>query len=201
MKSFFAIALWLAVLVPLQGQERLPRQEALKYAFFLSVDLKQLLDTPIPTDPDVKRPVALRDGEYGGLLLPESKLTVEALTKVGKEVAPVGQLWMVKVAPMKDGQVIPARRMKEVEVRAGSESGMAFCCALGTQKDPNGALELLVYGKDKEPLLRVPLKAVTSQKSLETPCDLTSARKDDGAELTLTLLGKYEASFMVGAAE
>ena len=50
--------------------------------------------------------VALRDGEYGGMVLPECKLTVGAIAQAGKEPVPVGQLWMLRLAPLNDGQVV-----------------------------------------------------------------------------------------------
>jgi len=56
-------------------------------------------------------------------------------------------------------------------------------------------LELLVYGKDKKPVLTVPLKTIS--RSQENVVDMVAERKDDGGLLTLRFLGKYEASFMV----
>ena len=75
------MAAFIAGLTTIQAQEQLSRQDALKYAFIVSADLPAMLKTPIPTDPDVKRPVAMRDGEYGGMVLPESKLGPEALPR------------------------------------------------------------------------------------------------------------------------
>ena len=79
MKTTSIAAVLLTAAFAVQAQERLPREEALKYAFFVSVNLKEMLKTPIPTDPDVKRPVVLREGDYGGMVLPETKLTAETL--------------------------------------------------------------------------------------------------------------------------
>ena len=72
------------------AQERLPREEALKYALLVSVDLKQLQGTPIPTDVDVKQPVVVYEGDHGGMLLPEAKLSSEALAKAGDKMYPSG---------------------------------------------------------------------------------------------------------------
>ena len=83
MKTTTIAAVLLTGVLAVQAQERLPREEALKYAFIVSANLKEMLNTPIPTDPDVKRPVALRDGDYGGMVLPEAKLTAEKLAKAG----------------------------------------------------------------------------------------------------------------------
>jgi hypothetical protein len=56
-------------------------------------------------------------------------------------------------------------------------------------------LELLVYGKDKEPVIRAPLHAISRQE--EDPIAMSAERKDDGGHLTLRFLGKYEATFIV----
>ncbi len=135
------------------------------------------------------------------MLLPESKLTAEILAKAGKEVISIGQLWLVKVAPMDEGKVVPVDKLKGVEVRAEDQKATAFCCALATRKNSAGGLDLLVFGKGKEPILRTPLKDATSQNSIESPLDMSAERTDAGAEVTLKVLGKYQAKFMVGEAE
>ncbi len=195
MKQIIFITTVIASLAAAQAQEQLSRQDSLKYAFVVSADLAAMLKTPIPTDPDVKRPVALHDGDYGGMVLPECKLRAEVFSKAGKEVAPVGQLWLLKLVPMNDGQAVPASKLRMVE--ASSEEGRATvpCCALGVRKTADGALELLVFGKDKEPVLRAPVKTISRQQ--EDPIEMSAERKDDGGLITLRFLGKYEASFMV----
>ena len=195
MKRTILLAAFIAGLTTTQAQEQLSRPDALKYAFIVSADLPAMLKTPIPTDPDVKRPVAMRDGEYGGMVLPETKLSPEVLSKAGKDTVPVGQLWLLKLVPMNDGQAVPASKLRWVE--ASSDEGQATvpCCALGVRKDGNGGLELLVFGKDKEPVLRAPMHSISRQQ--ENPLDMSAERKEEGGLVTLRLLGKYEASFMV----
>ena len=189
------MAAFIAGFTTAQAQEQLPRQEALKYAFILSANLAEMLKTPIPTDPDVKRPVALHDGDYGGMVLPETKLSAEAFSKAGKDVAPVGQLWLLKLVPMNDGQPVPASKLRMVQARSEDAQATVPCCALGVRKNADGALELLVYGKDKEPVLRAPIHAISRDQ--ENPIEMSAERKDDGGHITLRFLGKYETTFMV----
>ena len=161
MKTPIVAAVLLTGILAIQAQERLPREEALKYAFIVSANLKEMLKTPIPTDPDVKRPVAMRDGDYGGMVLPESKLNVETLAKVGTEVVSIGQLWLYKLAPLSGGQVASPSKLHKVHVSTADQEGDAVCCALGVKKNADAGLELLVFGKDKEPLARAPMKAIS----------------------------------------
>jgi len=195
MKTTTIAAVLLTGVLAVQAQERLPREEALKYAFIVSANLKEMLNTPIPTDPDVKRPVALRDGDYGGMVLPEAKLTAEKLAKAGTEVVPVGQLWLHKLAPLVGGQVALPSKLHKVHLSVGDQEGDAVCCALGVKKSGDEGLELLVFGKDKEPLAKAPMKAISATQ--ENPIEMSSERQDDRGVIVLKLLGKYEARFDV----
>jgi hypothetical protein len=195
MKRTIVVAVLLTGLVAVQAQERLSREEALKYAFFLTADLKEMLQTPIPTDPDVKRPVAMKDADHGGMILPEAKLSADTFANVGKEATPVGQLWLVKLAPMNEGEVVPKTKLRTVHVRAGDQEADVVCCALGVCKAANRGLELLIYGKDKEPLTRAPMKSIAGQQ--DNPIEMSCDRKDDRALVTLKFLGKYEVTLAV----
>lgn len=176
------------------AQEQLSRSEALKYAFIVSSDLGELLRTPIPTDPDLKRPVAVREGEYGGMILPESKLTATAIDNAGQECVAVAQLWLLKLVPVQDGQPVAGDRLRFISVKSDEGSARVPCCAVAVRKS-SGGLELVLLGKDKNPLLSAPLKQI-SRKS-ENPVEMTAERNSDGGLITLRFLGKYEASFMV----
>jgi hypothetical protein len=195
MKDTLLLAALVAGLTTTQAQEQLPRQEALKYAFIVSANLDAMLKTPIPTDPDVKRPVAMKDGDYGGMVLPESKLSADAFAKAGTDPAPVGQLWLLKLVPMKDGQPVAASKLRMVQASSDEGEATVPCCALGVRKNAEGALELLVFGKDKEPVLTAPLHSISRQQ--EAPIEMAAERKDEGGLVILRFLGKYEASFMV----
>lgn len=178
------------------AQEQLSRSEALRYAFIVSANLGEMLKTPIPTDPDVKRPVAARDGEYGAMVLPESKLSPAAFAKPGKEGVPVAQLWLLKLVPMSDSQPVPGDKLRFVNVTSDEGDARVPCCALGVRTQPTGDdLELVVYGKDKKPVLTAPLKPISRPQ--DGVIEMAAERKDDGGLLTLRFLGKYEASFMV----
>jgi hypothetical protein len=137
----------------LSAQEQLPREQALKYAYAVSVNLEQLQGTPIATDVDLKRPIVLKDGEYGGMFLPEAKLTAEGVAKISDKVAPIGQLWLHKLTPMVDNQGIGSEKLRMAKVigEDGTEVQLPQC-TLGIRRNAAGALELLLYGKGKEPL-------------------------------------------------
>ena len=181
-----------AALNQLPAQEQLPREQALKYAYAASVNLEQLQGTPIPTDVDVKRPIVLVDGEYGGMFLPEAKLTAEGIAKTSDKVAPIGQLWLHKLTPMVDNQGIGSEKLRMAKVTGedGTEVRVPQC-TLGVRRNASGTLEVLLYGKGTEPLVTAPVSAATDKAGQ----GITLARERDysGGELTITLFGKYKA--------
>jgi hypothetical protein len=63
------------------------------------------------------------------------------------------------------------------------------------RRSSSGALELLIFGKGKEPLLTAPLKAIDTKQ--EPPIDLVAERESDCGRVTVKILGKYQASFAV----
>ena len=195
MKKIIICLTLAAGLQVIPAQETLSHAEAFKYACAVATDLGAMLQTPVPTDPDLKRPVAAREGDYGALVLPEAKLTAAAVATPGKEGIPVGQLWLLKLAPMTEGQPVPADRLRFVNVTTEEGSAKVPCCVLAVRATGDNGLELLVLGKDKTPLLTAPLKTITQTQ--DNPIELTAERKDDGGLVTLRLLGKYQASFMV----
>jgi len=103
---------------------------------------------------------------------------------------------MVSLAPVNDGQVIVTNKLRLVYLSSGDREMDAPCLALGARKDAKGNLELLVYGKDAAPLLRLPLKAIAATQ--DVPIDLGGQRKDNGdGVLALRFVGKYEAALTV----
>jgi hypothetical protein len=58
---------------------------------------------------------------------------------------------------------------------------------------------LLVFGKDKEPLLRIAMTQISDKQKL--PIEVSAEQQGDGATLTLKILGKYSASLAVGLSE
>ena len=185
----------LAGLQVISAQEKLPQEEALKYATALSADPKLLAGTPIATDVDTSKPVALREGEFGGMILPQKNLKVEDLAPAGKAVVPIGQLWLRNLTPVLDGSGISQDKLLLAAVTRRGEEITLPKCALGVRRNDAGVLELLVFGKDKEPLLKLPLKSIDVRQEL--PIDATAARTSDEGSITVKILGKYEAKVTV----
>lgn len=182
----------------LGAQEEVPRTEAVKFAAILNFDLDKLADTPIPTDADTKRPFGLKAEKRGLLMVPEAKLSPATFSGVGKQAVPVGQLWLAGLVPAKDGQAAAKEDLKLVSVEHEGQTVTLPLCVLGVRKGAGDRLELLVFGKAKEALLALPLKPATHQQ--KSPLEFTVEREGEAsARVTIALVGKYEASFLVKA--
>jgi hypothetical protein len=177
------------------AQDKLSREDALKYAFLAAADLKQLQGTPIPTDVDLKQPVAVQDGEFGGLVLPEAKLTADAIGKAGEQIVPVGQVWLLKLTPMKNGEAVGADKLRLAKVSHEGNEVQVPQCTLGVRRTSAGALELVVLGKTTTPILTVPLKAIDGKE--QPGIDLVAERDSEAGHITLTIVGKYQGKIDV----
>lgn len=182
----------LGVLSLASAQEKLTTDEALPYARAVS---KHLGGTPIATDVDTEQPAAVRDGEYGGMVLPQKNLKLEALAKAGEAAVPIGQLWLKQLTPMHNGEAVAKDKLRLVTVSGDGQEITAPQCVLAVRKNNGGSLELLVFGKGKEPVVTVALKPLDATQSL--PIDLAAEREGDTGKVTVKILGKYQATLTV----
>jgi len=184
-----------AAAIPASAQEMLSREEAMRYAFLVSKYEPTTGQAPIRVDSDLKRPVAGHDGDYGILILPETKLSASTFQSLQGDVVPVGQLWLRKLTPMAEGSAVDESQLQIVRVMHEGDTARVPLCLLGVRKAKEGALELLIYGKGKEPLLRVPMTKAARTQSL--PIEFTSERESDSGRVTLRFVGQYEATFFL----
>ncbi len=196
-----AIVLIVCACTLVRAQERVPRETCLKAACQLSLDLKQLLDTPIPTDPDIKRVVAVARDEHAGLVLPETRLTAETISKAGTEPTAVAQIWLHKVIPMRDGQPVAIDELKMVRVGPVDNPRTVARCVVAVCRSADGKPQLLILSKDKKPLLTLPVRENPTAGPGDDPIDIAAAAENETGVVTLTIAGRYEASFHVAPTE
>jgi len=192
MKQIIIASAILGIVSLTSAQEKLSTDEALPYARAVS---KHLQGTPIPTDVDTDQPVAVRDGEFGGMVLPQKNLKLDALTKAGGVAVPIGQLWLKQLTPMHNGEAVAKEKLRLVTVSGDGEEVTAPQCALAVRRSAGGTLELLVFGKDKAPIVTAALKPLDTTQAL--PIDLAADREGDVGKVTVKILGKYQATLSV----
>ena len=193
-QTLFALALLVSVQL-VSAQEKVSKEEALSYAKAASADAKQLAGTPIATDVDAQKPAAMKEGEYGGMVLPQKDLKLEAISKATETPVPVGQLWLHNLTPMKDDEAVAESKLRVATAKLDGTELSVPQCALAVRHTSAGALELLVYGKGKEPIASAPLKAIDAKQDL--PIDLAAEREYESGKITIKILGKYQGTIKV----
>jgi len=178
------------------GQTLLSPGEARHYAALTRQDPQSLEKLPLQIQADLSGPIGLTEGDYGGLLIPDARLRLKAVQEAQAAPTPVAELWFHHLAPMKDGWAVSEADLYLVEVTNDGERIKVPCCPVGIRKGDQGGLELLVYGKGKQPLLVLPMRAVNRPGA--APVEFLAERdRDDAGQITIRLFGKYEGQFRV----
>ena len=147
------------------------------------------------SEPDAGRAVAVKLGAHAALLVPDKRLTEAALDKAGKDVTPIGMIWLRGFTPTIAGQKPPREKLQIVNVPGSREQSDIQLCVLGVRRNGDGRIELVVLAKDQE-LVSVPLQKADSKQSLPLEMEVAEI-KDTTAVLAFNLLGKYKADVPV----
>jgi hypothetical protein len=180
------------------AQESLDAEHLQKAVRLITRSTADLKDLQLKLDLDTSKPVGVKGGGDVGLIaIPDKALTADALAKAGKELVPVGQLLTRGVVLAKDGKAVGGDKVRNVIVRDGEKETRVQLYLLGARRGEK-KLELVVFAKDKEPLLTVPLE--TSESSQELPIELSGKGERDNEEsaaLILKFLGKFKSTIPV----
>jgi hypothetical protein len=192
MRPLAVVACFVLLVGLVAGQDRLPQDEARRYAKVCVEQLGSLADAQIETDVDAEKAVAVRGEGGGAMVIPDKKLSKEKLAKAGKDVVPVGQVWLRKWTVVASGKPVAEGKLRVVTVKVDDKDRPMPLLLIGVRKKGEKDLELVAYGKDAEPVLAVPLKPVDFIQ--EQPVEMEWQRGEKEADsLTLTVLGKYQA--------
>ena len=195
MKSLIAILFAFSVVALVEGQEKLSKEDTEKYARPCTEGFGKPLDAQLETQGDPTKAVAVRGEGGGAMVIPDKDLTADKLTKLGKDIVPVGQLWLRKWVPVADGKPVASDKNRVVTVKLDGKDRPMPVLLLGIRKTATEH-ELVVYAKDSDPLLVLSLKTVEFIQ--EAPIELEWERGEKNIDkLTMTILGKYRTIFPV----
>jgi hypothetical protein len=200
MRKWFAVACVLGLAGVCSAQERIPAEQAQKVAKLLIAEAAKVEQPQLKTEVDADKATGLHHEKVGAMVIPDKALSADMLRKAGKEVVPVGQFWVRNLTLVKDGKPVDEDRLRLVTVKVDDKEHQLVLCLLGVRRTPADALELVVYGKDKEPLLKLPLQKADDTQDL--PLDLAAEKaENDTAMVTINVLGKHKATLTVTKAE
>jgi len=191
MKHLVAVAALVAVVNLVAAQEKVPEDHAQAIARLLvkhSADVK----APMKIEVEEDKPYALKDGDYGALVLPAKKLSAEVIDKAGKDVVPIAQFWMKQLTPIASGKALANDKLQLVKVKTDDQELQVTMYWIGVRKGDKG-LEAVIYAKDKEPILVAPLEKADSKQT--NPIEFEAKKGDYIATLIFTCSGKYRFAF------
>jgi hypothetical protein len=195
MKTLVSLALIATVTL---AQEVVPLDEAQRGARKVTDTLGTLADAPFTTDVDVTKPQAIKAGKAGLLVIPDKKLTLETLGGSSESITPICQLWTLNISLGKNGEPAPNDRIRFLNVSDGDRDLQVQLYLVGAAKNADGSLNLVVFAKDKEPFVRVPLTKASASTSQELPIEISGRKDDDNTgTLSLHVLGQYVADLTV----
>ncbi len=175
------------------AQELIPLDKAQEGARKLANILGQPGDLPLTTHVDNEKPQAFKAGDAVLMVIPEQSLSAETLSNAGDTVLPIAQLWTHKLilsssAPAQQRTFTFPEKERDLNVNL---------YLIGVAKNAAGALELIVFGKDKEPLSRTPLTEADGA-SQSFPIEISGQKESEGTgRLTLSILGKHKADLLL----
>jgi hypothetical protein len=181
-----------------QNIEQVPAGQAGKIARKVTAALGSPADAPFAVDPDVEKPAAIKgSGDAGVLALPDRKLTPGTIASVAKDTAAFAHLWMRNVVPAVNNAAPDPAHLRTVAVSDNEKEVKVEIYYVGVTRTDAGALELAIYGKDKEPVVKVPL-VKTDAAASSTPIALDGHKEGENTGvLVITVFGSYKADVTV----
>jgi hypothetical protein len=181
------------------AQEAVPLDEAQRGARIVTDALGTVSDAPFKLEVDVSKPQAIKAGRVGLMVIPGKDFTSASLEKIGSDIIPLGQLWTLNVSLGKEGQATPKEDLRFLTVSEGDRTENVQLYYLGVSKNSEGKLDLTVFAKGSEPLLKLPLtKGLSSEPSQLFPIEITGKKEDDNTGiLSLDIIGGYHVDLTV----
>jgi hypothetical protein len=181
-----------------QDVEKISEEEAQKVARRIAANFSAPADAPFTVEVDVDKPSGLKGGDKAGIIaIPDKRLTAEVVAATGKEITPVGHLWMYNVVPAVEGRAPEPGKLRSVEFGEGEQKRVVEVYYLGITKTDAGALELGLYAKDKSPLVKVPF-VKTDAAANGTSISVSGRKEDENTGvLVVTVFGSYKADITV----
>ena len=181
-----------------QEIQQVPAAEAGKIARKVTAALGSPTDAPFAVDPDLEKPAGIKaSGETGLLALPDKKLKPESLAAAGQDVTPLGHLWMRNIVLAVNNAAPDPAKLRVIGIADNDKEVKVDVYYLGVTKSEAGALDLGIFGKGKDALVKVPL-VKTDAAASSTPIALDGHKEGENTGvLVITVFGSYKADVIV----
>ena len=180
-----------------EDAKRLESDKAAKIAATLVAATSGLTDLPVKVTADTQRAMGITAHDRGGILVPDSRLTAEALKKGDQDVLPIGLLFLHRITPSVADLAMAADEHRQITVTVDDKSVTVFVLPLAVTRVAN-RLVLLAYTNRKPPAVVTTLVEYSESKDLPLEMDVRPAQ-DQRATLLFSVMGRYRASLDVVA--
>ncbi|MDR3405254.1 MAG: hypothetical protein P4L99_22355 [Chthoniobacter sp.] len=179
------------------AQETIDPEEAQKIAQKLAAVSTATSDQPFNVDPDAGKPVGIKGGDAGLIIMPDKQFSADSLANAGKTITAVAQLWTYRINLADKGTTLDKAKLRTITVGDGDKARDVQLYLVGVAKNEQGATELLIYGKGGEPILHAPLTKHFAAKK-EVAIDISGRKtSDESATLALDFFGEYATELAV----
>jgi hypothetical protein len=141
------------------AQENVPLEEAREGARKANATIATEKEMPLQIEADLEKPVAIRGGQVALMIVPDKRMTPAQFGALTTEVSPIAQLWTRNASLQINGEPAQRDRVRVIGVDDRLKKVEVELYLIGARKNEGGASEVLIFGKGKEPLLRLPLTA------------------------------------------
>jgi hypothetical protein len=174
--------------------------EKAKEAAKILVDSIAKLELPVKPSVDGTSGTGLYAGKVGVFVVPDTKLTADALKKHEKGVLPVGILFMTDAVTLVSAdKPVAAKDHLRAEVTINNDTLKVNVIALAAARVAD-RLVLMAYAKDKKPVVVAELNE--TEDKTDHVLDVEARKQEEKrAALNINVLGKYKAALRLAAKE
>jgi hypothetical protein len=174
--------------------------EKAKEAAKALVDAIAKLELPVKPSVDGTSGTGLHAGKVGVFVVPDTRLTADALKKHEKGVLPLGILFMTDAVTLVSAdKPVAAKDHLTTEVTIGDNTVTVNVVALAAARVAD-RLVLLAYAKGKKPVVVAELNE--AEDKTDHVLDVEARKQEEKrAGLTINVLGKYKAALRLAAKE
>ena len=175
-----------------QDLEVVPEEIAQQVVEASVEELKKVIDAQLKVEVDASKSTIVGGPELGGIaFLAHKNVTEDAIKKSDKEVAPLGVLGLYRLSLVADKKSVPADKLRSgVIVIEGMTFEVSFCF-VGVKTEQDGKRQLVIYGKDKEPIVKLPLSDFETK--VDRPVAIECKVGNGDGTLNLNVLKKFQA--------
>jgi hypothetical protein len=183
--------------------EPIPQELAVGIAKRLTEHADKLPDPVFKIDADCEKATGLHDPGVAGLIVVPCKDIQPKTLKGAEETngAPAGYLFLYKIVPQVDGKAVAADKLSMITFKDdnGNEREVT-ALRLAIKKENEDSYKLLVFSKDKKPLLASPFRMEANHSELPFSVSVKDVKEDEGT-LVVTFFGKFAADVKLTKAQ